>query len=424
MQEKLISIVGLFVFVGISWLCSTNRKRVNWPLVLKGTAIQWLFALLVLKTTVGQKIFMFLDHLVLKILEQGKAGSEFLFSKVLTDPASASKVFGEGAGFIFAFQALPTIVFISSLTAILYHCGIMQKVVWFLAVIMKKTLGISGAEACSAAANIFVGQTEAPLLVKPYIKSMTPSEMACVMTGGLATISGSVLGGYVAMLNAKIPGIAGHFVAASIMSAPAAVVFAKILVPEEDTPETMGRFKLSQERIDANVIDACARGCSEGMKLALNVAAMLIGFISIVALLQWLWNGAMGACGLGEAWTLQSLVGKLFSPLAYLLGIPPSEALIGGQLISEKTILNEFVAYAHFAQLLEGAFAQCSPRTAIILSYALCGFANFSSIGILIAGIGGMAPERRSDISRLSMRTLLGGTFASFSTAIIAGLFL
>lgn len=424
MQEKIISIVGLLVFIGISWLCSTNRRKVDWWLVLKGTVLQLAFALLVLKTSVGQSGFMFLDGVVMKILAQGKAGAEFLFSKVLTDPATGSKIFGEGAGFIFAFQMLPVIIFLSAVTAVLYYCGVLQKVVWVLAVIMRRTLGISGAEACSASANIFLGQTEAPLMVKPYVKDMTNSEMACVMIGGLATISGSIMGGCAAMLGSRIEGIAGHFIAASIMSAPAAVVFAKILVPEEGKPVTLGAFKMEEVKMDSNVVDACARGCSEGMKLALSVAAMLVGFISIIAMLQWIWNGAVGVCGLGESWHLQNVVGWIFSPFAYLLGIPAGDVLVSGQLISEKTILNEVVAYSHFAQLLEGSMAQCSQRTAVVLSYALCGFANFSSIGMLIAALGGMAPNRRGDVSRLAMRALLGGTFASFSTAIIAGLFL
>lgn len=418
-KEKLISVFGLLVFIALSWLCSTNRKKIDWSLTIKGTAIQLVFALLILKTSVGQSVFNFLDGIVMKILAQSQAGAEFLFSKVLTDPETSSKVLG--TGFIFAFQTLPVIVFMSAVTAILYHCGVLQKVVWVLAVIMKKTLRISGAEACSAAANIFIGQVEAPLTVKPYVKDMTNSELACVMTGGLATIAGSIMGGCAAMLGNNIEGIAGHLIAASIMSAPAAIVFAKILVPEEDTPLTLGGFKMDDARVDSNVIDACTRGCSEGLKLALEIAAMLIGFISIIAMLQWIWNGAVGMCGLSDAWTLQNVVGWIFSPFAYLLGIPAEDMVVSGQLISEKTILNEMVAYTHLSQLLDGTI---SARSAVIMSYALCGFANFGSIGMLIAGLGGMAPNRRGDVSRLAMRSLLGGTFASFSTAIIAGFFM
>ncbi|MCQ2396863.1 MAG: NupC/NupG family nucleoside CNT transporter [Lentisphaeria bacterium] len=418
-KEKIVSVVGLLVFIAVAWLCSTNRRKIDWRLVLNGTVIQLVFALLILKTSVRQSVFTFLDGVVMKLLEQSKAGAEFLFSKVLTDPETASKVLG--TGFIFAFQMLPVIIFVSAVTAILYYCGVLQKIVLVLAIIMKRTLRISGAEACSAAANIFIGQIEAPLIVKPYIKDMTNSEIACLMTGGLATISGSSLGGCAKMLGANIDGIAGHLIAASIMSAPAAIVFSKILVPEEGTPVTLGKFKMNDTRIDSNVVDACARGCSEGLKVALDIAAMLIGFISVIAMLQWIWNGAVGMCGLGEAWHLQNVIGWLFSPFAYLLGIPATDMVVGGQLISEKTFLNEMVAYSHLSQLLDGTLTS---RSAVILSYALCGFANFGSIGMLIAGFGGMAPNRRGDVSRLAMRTLLGGTFASFSTAIIAGLFL
>ena len=407
--------------IGLCYLLSSNRKKIDWWLVLKGTFLQLFFAVFMLKTTVGQVAFSFLDTAVMKVLGCANAGATFVFSKVLADSETAGKLFGSEQAFIFAFQALPSIIFLSSLVALLYHFGLMQKVVSFLGTIMKKTLRISGAEACSAAANVFLGHTEAPLVVRPFLARMTTSELFCVMVGGMATIAGSVLGSYVAMLKDFIPDIAGHLVAASVMSAPAAIVFAKIMCPEDSQPETMGKFNLKAEKIDANLIDACTRGCSEGLKLALNVAAMLVGFLSLIALLNLLWGTLAGYCGWTNCNSIEALFGWIFSPLALLLGVPMEDMHTAGVLLGEKSILNEFVAYFHFAEELTRETSQMTLRTRVIISYALCGFSNLGAIGIQVGAFATMVPNRRAEISRLAFKALIAGSFASFSTAIIAG---
>jgi len=345
-----------------------------------------------------------------------------VFSNVLGDSETASQLFGANNGFIFAFQAMPIVIFMSALTAVLYHLGIMQVFVAGMARIMRCVMRISGAEASCSAVNVFLGPIESPLAVRPYLGAMTVSELHCVMVAGLATVSGSVLGGYVALLNGRIDNIAAHFIAASIMSAPAAVVFAKLLVPETDTPETMGKFKSSDTKIDPDVISACTRGCSEGVQVAINVMAMLIGFMAIILLIQEIWNTAVFACGGNEHFMMQSILGYVFSPFAFLLGIPVEDIVHSGRLLGEKTLINEFVAYSHLADLLNSGGWNCSERTRIILSYALCGFANFGSIGIILGGIGSLIPERKALLASLALRAILGGTFASFSTAVIVGI--
>ncbi|QIB27375.1 NupC/NupG family nucleoside CNT transporter [Caloranaerobacter azorensis] len=404
-MEKIVSFLGIFVMIFIAYLLSENKKKINWKLVAIGTSMQIIFALLVLKWKPGQMAFTFLSDLVTRLLDFTKEGTAFLFGNLLNV---------ESFGFIFALQILPTIIFFSSLMTILYHLGVMQVVVSFLAKVMLKLMGTSGAESLSAAANIFVGQTEAPLVIKPYIKSMTKSELLTVMTGGMATVAGGVMAGYVSM------GVdAGHLIAASIMSAPASLVIAKIMIPETETPVTKGKVNLELEELDANVIDAAARGASEGLSLALNVGAMLLAFIALVALLNSLLSWFGGIIGL-DFLSLEWILGRLFAPLAFIMGVPMSDVIQAGNLLGQKIVINEFFAYANLSTLIkEGAISQ---RTIIILTYALCGFANFSSIGIQIGGIGGLAPERRSDIAKLGIKALIGGSLAAFMTATIAGI--
>ncbi len=409
------ALIGIPVLLGICIALSNNRKKINWRLVGFGLGLQLLFAFLILKTSGGQWLFGQLNDAVLKILSFTEAGSSFVFGNLVLD----QKTFG----FIFAFNVLPTIVFFSAFMAILYHLGIMQKIVYVIALIMQKTMGTSGAESLSAAANIFVGQTEAPLVIKPYIDDMTKSELLCVMTGGMATIAGGVMAGYVGMLKDTIPGIAGYLMAASCMAAPAALTLSKILMPEEETPVTSGKLELKTETIDSNVIDACARGCSEGMGLAINVAAMLIGFTAMIAMIGFFWEAIAGFLNMESYNTLDSIIGLVLSPFAWLIGVPNADINIAGALIGKKLILNEFVAYAELQKIIADSASEMLPKTKMILSYALCGFANFSSIGIQIAGIGGLAPNRRSELAQLALRALLAGAFASFLTASIAGLF-
>ncbi|MDD2998768.1 MAG: nucleoside transporter C-terminal domain-containing protein [Candidatus Riflebacteria bacterium] len=443
-MEKFISLIGIPMQIGICYALSTNRKKIDWKLVGWGISLQLIFAVLILKTTYGKQLFGVLNDAVVKMLSFTEAGASFVFGNLVkfvvpvgvSDPSQAPELAAQvtnmkltaATGAFFGFNVLPTIIFFSAFMAILYHLGIMQRLVYYVAMIMQKTMKTSGAESLSAAANIFVGQTEAPLVIKPYVEKMTFSELSCVMTGGMATIAGGVMAGYVGMLKDSIPGIAGHLIAASVMSAPAAMVFAKILVPETEVPETSGNVELKIEKIDQNVIDAAARGCSEGMSLALNVAAMLIGFIAMIAMGNHLWGMFANLIGLTSYNTLESLLGLIASPFAWMLGVPMQDISIAGELLGKKTILNEFVAYADLANylngnvLVDGKAVELTMRTRVILSYALCGFANLGSIGIQLGGIGGIAPSRRGDLAKLGLRALIAGTFASFLTGNIAGM--
>ncbi|MFZ5952318.1 MAG: NupC/NupG family nucleoside CNT transporter [Candidatus Rifleibacteriota bacterium] len=444
-MEKYISLIGIPIQIGICYLLSTNRRKVDWKLVGWGLGLQFVFAFLILKTSVGEIFFNYLNDAVVRLLSFTKDGASFVFGGLInfTVPvtiegplppdapaALANLKMVAHTGAFFAFQVLPTIIFFSAFMAILYHMGIMQRLVYFVAVIMQKTMKTSGAESLSAAANIFVGQTEAPLVIKPFIEKMTYSELACVMSGGMATVAGGVMASYVGMLSGKFPEIAGHLIAASVMSAPAALVFSKILVPETETPETSGSINLSIEKVDQNVIDAAARGCSEGMSLAINVAAMLIGFLALIAMGDHLWGMFARLVGLTQYATLDSVFGLIAGPFAWLLGVPSQDLAVAGILLGKKTVLNEFVAYADLGKILNGQYmldgkvVEITQRTKIIMSYALCGFANLGSIGIQLGGIGGIAPERRGDLAKLGLRALVAGTFASFITANIAGLFI
>lgn len=442
-MEKFISLIGIAVQIGICYALSTNRKKIDWKLVFWGISLQLIFALFILKTSAGESIFAFLNDAVIKMLSFSTDGAKFIFGNLVgfdVPVTIGSKEFPELAsqigalqmvantGSYFAFNVLPTIIFFSAVMTVLYHLGIMQRLVYYVALAMQKTMKTSGAESLSAAANIFVGQTEAPLVIKPYISKMTFSELCCVMSGGMATIAGGVMAAYVGLLKDSIPGIAGHLIAASVMSAPAALVFAKILVPETEVPATSGNLELRIETIDQNVVDAAARGCSEGMSLALNVAAMLIGFIAMVAMGNHIWKLIAETIGLTRFNSLESLMGLFAAPFAFLLGIPSQDIYIAGELLGKKLILNEFVAYFDLAQYLKGNITsgglpvELAMRSRVILSYALCGFANLGSIGIQLGGIGGIAPERRGDLAKLSFRALLAGSFACFLTANIAGL--
>ncbi len=356
-----------------------------------------------LKSAPGRFFFDRVQGIVNRLTAYADAGAVFLFGDLATN---------EGLGYIFAFRVLPTIVFVGSLTAILYHLGIMQRIVQGFAWGMVRLMKASGAESLSVAANIFVGQTEAPLIVKPYIPRMTNSEMMTLMTGGFATIAGGVLIAYAGM------GIdAGHLLAASVMSAPAALVCAKLMIPETEESQTIGTIKTAYEKTTVNVLDAATKGAGDGLKLAVNVGAMLLAFIALISMM----NGFVGWVGgwLGlESLSFQQMLGWLFAPVAWLLGVPWEDAATAGTLLGEKTVLNEFVAYVH----LQEQFEVLQPRSVTILTYALCGFANFSSIAIQIGGIGALAPERRHDLARLGLRALVAGTLACFMTACIAGL--
>jgi CNT family concentrative nucleoside transporter len=404
-MEKLMSFVGLVTMVTIAYALSSNRKAIKWKTVLMGIFLQATFGLLILKTTIGYEVFSVAKDVFNSILGFTNEGSTFLFGE-LSNPAKF--------GWIFATMVLPTIIFMSSIMSVLYHIGIMQKVVEWTARIMMKCMGTSGAESLSAAANIFVGQTEAPLVIKPYVEKMTKSELMALMTGGMATVAGGVLAAFVGM------GIdAGHLLSASVMSAPAALAMAKLLVPETEVSVTAGVVDINLPKTAANVIDAAASGASEGLKLAVNVAAMLLAFIALIAML----NKGISLVGGLFAYpqlSFEMILGYLFAPFAFLLGVPWDESIQVGTLLGKKTVVNEFVAYLDLQQQLN----TLSPRSVTISTYALCGFANFSSIAIQLGGIGTIAPSRRQDLARLGVKSLIGGTLACFMTAAIAGLFI
>ena len=505
-----MSIVGIFAMIGIAYLMSNNRKKVLWKLVAVGTGIQFLFAVFILWTPVGRAIFAWLNDAFTVLLGFTSAGTNFLFASYASGMIDSPLVNT-------AMSILPPIIFFSSLMTVLYYLGVMQWIVKYMAVFMMKFMGTSGSESLSSVANIFVGMTEAPLVVKPYVGKMTQSELFAIMTGGMATVAGGTMAAYVAMLSPYFPDIAGHLIAASVMSAPASLVIAKLMLPETEESETRGKVKIDLPKTDANVIDAAARGAGEGLHLALNVAAMLLAFIAIIALINFLLGlpsrlvnastydhvaeyvvNAGGeldpkcdairstsdtlACTHGaliqladikhlpisddlrklhgdqsekidqidalydsvitllptaevapdnaqpaseplekeSLWpllTLETIFGWIFFPFAFLMGVPLSDCFLVGQLLGEKMAVNEFVAYLHLAEVVD----KLSYRGIVISTYALCGFANFGSIAIQIGGIGGMAPERRSDIAKFGIKAMIAGTLAAFMTATLAG---
>jgi CNT family concentrative nucleoside transporter len=404
-MERFIGLLGIVVLLAIAFALSNNRKQINMRIIGWGLGLQAIFAIFILKTPIGGPLFGFLDKALRKLISFSDAGSDFLFKSFVPDVGYHVAMFN------FAFRALPTIIFFSSLMAVLYHFGIIQMFVKWIARAMQKTMGTSGSETLSVSANIFVGQTEAPLMVRPFIQHMTKSELMAVMTGGFATVAGGVLAIYVMWL-ADIPGIAGHLIAASVMSAPGALMVAKIIYPETESSETMGDLKINIEKTSTNAMEALGDGATSGLKLAANVAAMLVAFVSLVAMINYL---------LGFAGTsMESILGFIFKPLAWTMGVPWSEAGTLGTLMGKKIVFTELIAYGDLKELMStGAITD---RTAIIASYALCGFANFGSIGIQLGGIGGMAPERKKDLAKLVTKAMVGGALASWLTATIAGL--
>ena len=432
--ERLRSVLGLLVLTGLAWLMSVDRGRVAWRVVAWGIGLQLVFAVFILKTSIGAGIFQTMNVVIVALLGFTVDGARFLFGNLVYDtvPVGAGDP-GQGpftempgmvadTGGFFAFNVLPTIIFFSSLMTILYHLGIMQMAVRGFAWVMQRTMKTSGAETLSAAGNIFVGQTEAPLLIKPFVERMTMSELNAVMTAGFATVAGGVMAAYVGMLVLYFPDIAGHLMAASVMSAPAALVVAKLMVPESETAETAGRLDFSVDRPDVNVIDAAARGAHEGLHLALNVGALLLAFVALVYMANGILGWAGGLVG-AEGLTLQAILGWILAPLAWVMGVPWSDAFQIASLIGVKTVLNEFVAYLQLAGILGGEH-DLQPRSVVIATYALAGFANFSSIAIQLGGIGGIAPSRRHDLSRLGLRAMIGGSIAAFMTGTVAGMIL
>ena len=429
LSTRLIGLLGIIVLLGILLLLSNDRRAIKPRVIFWGFALQIVFALLILRTRIGFAIFDRIGKGISKLLAFSDEGARFVFGR-LADPTyieAIARNMPDAANFInrysivFAFKILPTIIFVASLFAILYYLGIMQRVVYAMAVVMARTMRTSGAESLSTAANVFMGQTEAPLVVAPYVKNMTMSELMTVMTSGMAHISGGVMAAYIGL------GIDPVFLlTASVMTAPASMMVAKIMYPEKEKPETLGVVRMEMERTDVNVIDAAARGASDGVRLAINVAAMLIAFIALIALI----NAVLGLIGsvtginqaLGRPFNLEFILGAIFAPLTFLMGVPWKDAMAVGNLLGTKLVLNEFVAYLKLSPLGGNVQGMLEPRSILIATYALCGFANFSSIGIQIGGIGSLAPNRRSDLARLGFRALIGGFIATCLTATLAGI--
>ncbi len=439
-------IIGIFVIVGIAYLFSNNRRKVNWRLVGTGLGIQFVFAIFIIKGEVlasyfaplgwPKAFFSFISGFFVLLLDFTTKGSDFIFGQLSYNVAPP-----DGMGFLFAFQVLPTIIFFASLMAVLYHLGIMQKIVQGMAWVMAKLLGTSGAESLSCSANIFVGQTEAPLMIRPFLKGLTKSELVTIMTGGMATIAGGVMAAYIQMLSVSFADAMGismedarllfatHLLSASVMAAPAALVLSKVIFPETEEPETQGTVKVHVEKTSSNVIDAAATGAGDGLKLALNVAAMLLAFIALIATADYIFEWIGSITGLnavlmdtfGKPLSLTLLFGMLLQFVAVAIGVPWENALEFGSLVGSKIVLNEFVAYFELSNLIKTK-ELINEKTILMATYALCGFANFSSIAIQIGGISPLAPNQKENLSKLGLRAVLGGVLATLLTATLAGI--
>lgn len=395
-MERCVSAIGLVVLLAIAWLMSENRRRMNWRLIASGLSLQFVLAVFLLRTPIGQSIFDAARGFVDRLVSFSDAGAEFVFGPNFRDH-------------YLAFSVLPTIIFISSLTAIFFHLGVLQRVVKIMAWVMVRVMDTSGAESLSASADVYVGMTEAPLVIRPYLATMTRSELMAMMTTGMATVAGGVMAAYV-----RMGADAGHLLTASLLAAPASLVIAKIMVPETETSPTKGTVRVEITRTDANVLDAACRGASDGLKLALNVAAMMIAFYAIIHALNWMLT-PLPHVG-GEPLTLERLLGWILAPLAWVLGIEWKDAQVVGMLLGKKTVFNEFVAYQDLVTR-QGL----SDRSFTIATYALCGFANFASVAIMVGGIGSLEPSRRAELARYGMRAMAGGALATLMTAAVAG---
>ena len=416
MSPKLVSLFGMAVMIFLAWLCSLNRKIFPWRTVLWGLGLQLLFALFILKTAMGRAIFDLAQRAVLKLNDMAMQGAGMVFGP-LANEGLLKESFGPANAPIFAILISATIIVVSSLSSLFYHWGILQRVVHAAAWVMRRAMGTSGSETLATAANIFIGQTEAPLLIKPYIARMTLSELLALMIGGMATIAGGVLAVYSEFgRKAGFPDMAGHLIAASVMSAPAALMISKIILPETEPSETASEAPMKIERATTNSIDALCRGAADGLQLALNVMAMLIAFVAVVALVNFLIDYLLRPFEIHL--TLQRVFGWVNAPIAWLMGIPAKDCLAVGQVLGERIVLNELLGYLSLTQLRSGL----DERSFILATYALCGFANFGSVAIQIGGIGALAPDRRADLARLGIRAMIGGLLACYLTATVVGL--
>jgi CNT family concentrative nucleoside transporter len=430
-MEIFRGLLGLTVLIGIAFIFSKHKKRVNWKLVGSGVVIQLILGLLVFKVPVFASVFGVFAGFFTQLLSFTDAGAEFIFGNLVSGDPEISKTMG----YIFAFKVLPTVVFFSALTSLLYYLGVLQKIVYGFAWILSKTMRLSGAESLAAAANIFVGQTEAPLVVKPYIEKMSKSEIMCLMTGGMATIAGGVFAAFIGFLGGDDPvaqqEFAKHLLTASILSAPAAIVCAKILYPE--TEEVNAKLDIDKNTMGNGPLEAISNGTTDGIRLAVNVGGMILVFLAFIAMINYFLfdiignysglNAVIAGATIYDGLNLQMILGYVFAPLAWVIGIESQDMILSGQLLGEKTVINEFIAYLSLKGMIaaEGG-AMLQHRSIVILTYALCGFSNFASIGIQIGGISSLAPNQRGTLAKLGMRALIGGTLACLMTATIAGM--
>ena len=413
-MERFTGLFGIVLSLGLAFALSNNRRAINYRLVLSGLAIQFGLAVFILKTTIGQRLFAFLGAGITKILDFSKEGAAFVFGPLVNTPV-LTKAFGAENTFVFFFNIIPTIIFVAVLVSMAYHLGIMQRVVAVVARVVHKLMGVSGSEALSNVASTFVGQVEAQIMIKPYLPGMTMSELLASMAGSMACIAGGVMAVYIAL---GVP--APYLLAASLMAAPGALVISKIVYPETEVSETKGVVKLEIKKQDANLVDAISHGASDGLKVGFNVIAMLIGFIALIALINYI----LGKVGLLVGFpqlSLKLILGYLFAGFAWAMGVPTQDITAAGGLMGTKMVLNEFVAYLDLTTMQRTAQAM-SPKGLLITSFALCGFANFSSIAIQVGGIGELAPMRRADLAKLGFKALICGTLASYLSATLAGL--
>ena len=417
MQLKLVSLLGLITFVALAWTISSKKKLFPWRTVLWGLALQFIFAVLILKTAWGAEVFNFTGRAISKLIQFSNEGCQFVFGPLAVDEMM-QKTF-PGRSLVFGVLITGTIIIVSALSSLLYHWGVLQKIVHGVAWVMRKVMRTSGSETLAAAANIFMGQTEAPLVIKPYVPRMTRSELLCLMTGGMATIAGGVAAVYIKMgMDAGHKDIAGHLLTASVLSAPAALLISKVMLPETEVSETAASSPADVPRTTVNSIDALCRGASEGMTLAINVMAMLIAFVAIVALANYLITFPQTRLHVSNPVTLQNIFGWVNAPFAWLMGVPMHDCMTIGGILGERVVLNEFIGYLS----LTNPKTVVDERSFTLATYALCGFANFSSIAIQVGGIGSLAPERRGDMAKLGIRAMIGGLLASYITATIAGI--
>ncbi len=422
---NLVSFVGIFVLIGIAWLLSTEKRNMNWRVIIWGVLLQLFLALFIFIFPFGSKIFLFLNDMVIKILDSSMAGAKFVFGRLALPPGQVNEAGEKSIGFILAFQAFPTIIFFSALISILYYFNIMQWIIKGFAYAFTKLMRLSGAESLCTASNIFVG-IESTLTIKPYLEKMTPSELCTILTAGMATVASNVLAIYIFSLQEQFPTIAAHLISASLLSAPAALVMSKIIIPESEKPETLGEHVEVHYEKETNVFESIINGANSGVKLIVGIVALLIAVLGLVALLD-LILGALGGkinalIGININWSLKGLLGYLFYPFTLILGVPPSDATIIAQIIGERAVLTEVPAYQHLATIMSENLLK-HPRSAVIATYALCGFAHVASMAIFVGGIAAVAPGKRQILAKVGFRALIASTLACLMTATVAGTF-